>query len=165
MSDGDEGGSGPATGGPFLLDVMLGSLASYLRMCGHDTAYALDRGVEADGDVLDLASAEGRTVLTRDVGLARRADRSILLTERDPRNQLRELAAAGVALDLRERPSRCGRCNGPVEPVPAEEATPDYAPEPSETPQRRCTVCGQVFWKGSHWDRVRETLAGLDAEE
>jgi hypothetical protein len=156
--------SDPATDGPFLLDVMLGSLASYLRMCGYDTVYALDRGVEADEAVLDLAHEEGRTVLTRDVQLAGRADRSVLLTERDPTDQLRELAAAGVALDLEGRPSRCGRCNGPVEAVAAEEATPDYAPDPSETPQWRCTACGQVFWKGSHWDRVRETLAGLDLE-
>ena len=163
-----EGGSGtdagPATGGPFLLDVMLGKLATYLRMCGYDAAYALDRGVEADGAVLDLALAEGRTLLTRDVRLARRADRSVLLTERDPIDQLRELAAAGVRLDLDERPSRCGRCNAPVEPVPADGTSPPYAPDPSEVPQWRCTECGQVFWKGSHWDRVRETLAGLDEE-
>ena len=162
----DEGGlaSGPptATEGPFLLDVMLGKLASYLRMCGYDAAYALDRGAEADEDVLALARAEGRTLLTRDVDLAGRADRSMLLTERDPVDQLRELVASGTPLDLDERPSRCGRCNGPVEPVPADETTPAYAPDPSETPQWRCTACGQVFWKGSHWDRVRETLDRLD---
>jgi uncharacterized protein with PIN domain len=144
---------------------MLGTLASYLRMCGYDTAYALDRGVEADGDVLALARAEGRTLLTRDVRLAGRAERSVLLTEREPTEQLRELAAAGVGLTLQERPSRCGRCNGSLEPVSADAGTPDYAPEPSETPQWRCTECGQVFWKGSHWSRVRETLAGLDAGE
>ena len=37
-----------------LLDAMLGKLATYLRMCGHDAAYALDRGVEADDAVRDL---------------------------------------------------------------------------------------------------------------
>lgn len=162
--------TGPADGagtddglqGPFLLDVMLGKLASYLRMCGYDAAYALDRGVEADEEVLDLARAEGRTLLTRDVELAGRAGRSLLLTEREPVDQLRELATAGVALDLDERPSRCGRCNGPVERVPDDASTPTYAPDTAETPQWRCTDCGQVFWRGSHWDRVRETLAGID---
>jgi uncharacterized protein with PIN domain len=144
---------------------MLGTLASYLRMCGYDASYALDRGVEADEEVFSLARSEGRTLLTRDVQLAARAERSLLLTEREPVDQLRELADAGVSLALDERPSRCGRCNGPVEPVPAGTSTPAYAPDPSETPQWRCTECGQVFWKGSHWDRVRETLAGVDEEE
>jgi len=64
-------------------------------------------------------------------------------------------------LDLDDRPSRCGRCNGPVELLSDDAETPEYAPDPSETPQWRCTACGQVFWRGSHWDRVRETLAGL----
>ena len=158
------GRRGADSTGPLLLDVMLGKLASYLRMCGYDAAYALDRGVEADAELLDLARAEGRTLLTRDVGLSRRADRSVLLRERDPVAQLRELRAAGIPLDLDERPSRCGRCNGRVERVPDGVETPDYAPDLSKTAQWRCVDCGRVFWKGSHWDRVRETLAGLDPE-
>jgi len=163
VTDAREARSGPddRPTGPFLLDAMLGKLATYLRMCGYDAAYALDRDVEADGEVLALARAEGRTLLTRDVDLAARADRSLLLTERDPTDRLRELAAAGVPLDLDDRPSRCGRCNGPVELLSDDTETPEYAPDPSETPQWRCTACGQVFWRGSHWDRVRETLAGL----
>ena len=144
---------------------MLGKLASYLRMCGYDATYALDRGIEADEELLDIAKREGRTLLTRDVQLAGRAQRSLLLTEREPVDQLRELASAGVALDLDERPARCGRCNGPVERVPGDVSTPAYAPDPAETPQWRCTDCGQVFWKGSHWARVRETLGGVGADE
>lgn len=60
----------------FLCDVMLGSLVSYLRMCGYDAAYALDRGVEADDRLLDIARAEDRTLLTRDRRLAARAQAS-----------------------------------------------------------------------------------------
>ena len=45
---------------------MCGKLATYLRMCGHDTAYALDRGVEDDDALLAIAEAEGRTPVTRD---------------------------------------------------------------------------------------------------
>lgn len=37
----------------FLLDAMLGKLATYLRMCGHDTIYLLDETGE-DGDVTQL---------------------------------------------------------------------------------------------------------------
>jgi len=35
-----------------LLDTMLGKLATYLRMCGYDAAYALDEGVESDDALL-----------------------------------------------------------------------------------------------------------------
>jgi uncharacterized protein with PIN domain len=145
--------------GPFLCDVMCGKLAVYLRMCGYDTAYALDREVEADDRVLALAETEGRTLLTRDRQLAERAD-GVLLTERTIDGQLRELRDAGVVLALAGTPAYCGTCNGPVEGVAPEESTPEYAPDARETDVWRCRHCGQYFWKGSHWDRVKETLRG-----
>jgi uncharacterized protein with PIN domain len=140
---------------------MCGKLASYLRMAGYDTAYALDREVEDDDRLRVIAREEGRSLLTRDVELAERTDGALLLRAREPRDQLRELAAAGLALGLAERPGRCGRCNGVLERVPATGSTPAYAPATDEVQQWRCRACEQVFWKGSHWDRVAETFAGL----
>jgi uncharacterized protein with PIN domain len=145
---------------PFLVDAMCGTLATYLRFCGYDAAYALDRGVEADDEVLALAEAEDRTLVTRDAALAERAgDRGLLLTSRDVADQLTELAEAGLDLSVADRPSRCGDCNGPLEPVPADASTPAYAPDPETTPQWRCRRCGRHFWKGSHYERVAETLS------
>jgi hypothetical protein len=142
-----------------LLDAMLGDLRSYLRMCGHDAAYALDRGVEADDELLAWARDEGRVLVTRDRDLAARAERSVLVESRDTREGLRALRAAGVALSLEDSPTRCGRCNGDVERVdPA--GVPEYVPD-DEDRVWRCRDCGQHFWKGSHWDEVRETLADL----
>ncbi|MFB6183221.1 MAG: Mut7-C RNAse domain-containing protein [Haloarculaceae archaeon] len=144
-----------------LLDVMLGKLATYLRMCGYDAAYALDRGVEDDDAVAALADEEGRTLLTRDRSLAAAADASVLVTARDVRDQLRELAAGGFVLQLDDEPRYCGACNGPVEAVDRTEPTPEYAPDPDTERVWRCRDCGQHFWKGSHWDDVAETLASL----
>ena len=146
---------------PLLLDAMLGKLATYLRMCGYDAAYALDRDAEADEDLLALATTERRRLVTRNEGLARNVDDAVLLTERAVDDQLRELAAAGFALELSEEPVRCGTCNAPVERVDRTEPTPEYAPEPGETPVWRCRDCGQHFWKGSHWADMAETLAEL----
>ncbi len=137
---------------------MLGKLATYLRICGHDAAYALDRGVEADDAVADLAASEGRTLLTRDESLARDVDDAILLTARDVGEQLRELSAAGVDVSIADPPRRCGRCNGPLDRVAAAVDLPTYAPDPADTGVWRCLDCGQCFWKGSHWDDVRERL-------
>ncbi|MBC9985530.1 MULTISPECIES: Mut7-C RNAse domain-containing protein [unclassified Haloferax] len=158
-----------------LLDVMLGKLATYLRMCGYDAEYALDGGDEtedgADGardprtdpgddNLLARADAEGRVLLTRDVRLAERAPRNVLLAEREPLAQLRELEAVGFAVSLDEEPSGCGVCNGRVEAVGRDEPVPDYAPDPGETALWRCRDCGQVFWRGSHWRDVETRLNG-----
>ncbi|WP_338741658.1 Mut7-C RNAse domain-containing protein [Haloplanus salilacus] len=142
----------------FLLDAMLGTLATYLRMCGHDAAYALDRGVEADDAVRALADREGRTLVTRDADLAARTEGAIRLTARDVEAQCEELRAAGVRLSLPDRPRRCGRCNGRLERVDPTAETPDHAPDPSETRVWRCERCGTEFWIGSHWDDVARRL-------
>jgi len=156
-----------------LLDAMCGGLRGFLRMCGHDAAYALERGSEDDKAVLAIADAEDRTVVTRDEQLAARADDAVLLSEHEPVDQLVELAAAGLDLRLDAEPSRCGRCNGRLERVGGDEpiddaddvdrdARPDYVPDDIDD-LWRCRDCGQYFWKGSHWERVERTLAEVRA--
>ncbi|WP_049921218.1 Mut7-C RNAse domain-containing protein [Halopiger djelfimassiliensis] len=147
-----------------LLDVMCGGLDSYLRMCNHDTVYAGDRGLEADDALRALARKERRTLITRDVALANRATNAILLESRSVEGQLSELAAAGVELRLAAEPAFCGRCNGPLEPVAESVSTPEYAPDPAAVDVRRCRGCGQYFWRGSHWERVAETLSRIDRD-
>ena len=95
-----------------LVDVMCGRLATYLRMCGYDAAYALDRDAESDEAVLSWAREEDRTVVTRDERLAAAAPAAICLTSRDVRDQLAELRDAGLDLTLPDEPTRCSRCNG-----------------------------------------------------
>jgi uncharacterized protein with PIN domain len=145
----------------FLLDTMLGKLATYLRMCGYDAAYTLDDGIEDDDAILARLRESDRTLLTRSHTLADRAPDAILVQSPAVEDQLRELAAAGIDLSLAAEPSRCGVCNGPVERVGHGERTPDYAPDPAEVDVWRCTECGQHFWQGSHWDDVAATLSEL----
>lgn len=151
-----------------LLDTMCGKLATYLRMCGFDAAYALDAGAgksrdsrDAPGDDELLTRAEDRRLVTRDRQLAERAGDAVLVESRVVEDQLAELEAAGFNLSLPDEPARCGNCNGRVTSVEQTEPTPEYAPAPTETDVWRCVDCGQHFWKGSHWDDVAETLAGM----
>ena len=130
-------------------------------MCGYDTAYALDRGVKADDSVADLARAEERTVITRDADLAERVDDVIFLTEREIRDQLRALQARGIELSLATEPVYCGRCNGPLVAVSPDQPLPEYVPDDFAETVVRCDQCDQHFWRGSHWEDVRETLASL----
>ncbi|WP_123537246.1 DUF5615 family PIN-like protein [Halosimplex salinum] len=151
----------PAVETALLLDTMLGKLATYLRMCGYDAAYAGERGIEDDEDVLAVAHTEGRVLVTRDRDLAARAERSQLLSTREVTEQLRELRRSGFDVELAPEPSRCSACNGPLERVDRTEPTPEYAPETHEETVWRCRNCGQHFWKGSHWDDVAGTLDDL----
>lgn len=139
-----------------FLDVMVGKLSTYLRMCGYDTAYALDRGVEDDDTILELVDSEGRTLLTRDVRLAERADESLLLESLDVVDQLRELEDRDFDLSLAD-PGRCSDCNGEL--VRDDGPPPDHAPVGKTV--WRCRNCGKRFWKGSHWESVERTLSSL----
>lgn len=141
-----------------LVDVMLGKLLVYLRICGYDAATVADRDVGNDEAIREVAHGEGRTLLSRDVSLVAGSPDAVLLNEHDIRDQLAALRTAGFELTIADPPTRCGRCNGVLEPVPAGTTRPAYAPSPAEFDCWRCTDCGQFFWKGSHWDRVNETL-------
>ncbi|ACV49092.1 MULTISPECIES: Mut7-C RNAse domain-containing protein [Halomicrobium] len=148
-----------------LLDVMCGTLATYLRMCGYDAAYALDRDIAPDAPdeaLLVLARREGRRIVTRDRDLASRSPDAILLDGRAIETQLSELSDAGFELAVDDEPAYCGDCNGRLDAVDADRSTPDYAPKPDETDVWRCRACGQHFWRGSHWDDVAETIAEIE---
>ncbi|ELZ08254.1 hypothetical protein C479_12983 [Halovivax asiaticus JCM 14624] len=76
--------------------------------------------------------------------------------------QLAAVATTGIDLTLPDEPTRCGRCNGRLEAVEPAASTPDYAPAADEERCWRCRDCEQHFWRGSHWDRVNETLAAIE---
>jgi uncharacterized protein with PIN domain len=140
-----------------LLDVMLGKLATYLRMCGYDTLYAQDEGVEADDAIRELADADERRLVTRDRELADRTDGAVLLDSQGIDEQLREFAVAGFTVELPEQPERCSVCNGQVNALKESDPRPEHAPD-EIAPIWQCRDCGQHFWKGSHWERVTEIV-------
>ena len=158
--DADHAAEPAATEPPrVLVDVMCGTLVTYIRMCGYDALYALDRGIEADDELAALAAETDRTLLTRDRALAARIEDAVRLTERDVLDQLCELNAAGYPIELADEPTRCGACNGPVERVAPDAPRPSYVPADGPDRHWRCRDCGQWFWKGSHWASVAERLA------
>jgi uncharacterized protein with PIN domain len=142
----------------FLADEMLGSLARWLRIIGYDTTYAKDLN---DRDVLELARSEGRILLTRDHQLAERAgERGLLVTSTALDEQLEQVAAA-YGLKMDEPMSRCTVCNGPLRAAGGEEVE-GRVPERVRSSHHEfyvCQNCGQVYWKGSHWDRINIRLS------
>ena len=55
----------------FIADVMLGTLARWLRILGYDTSY---ENFIDDNELVQICHLEGRIALTRDRRLARRKD-------------------------------------------------------------------------------------------
>lgn len=141
----------------FVVDVHLGRLASYLRLLGFDCLYRND---SRDDDLLEISRSQQRILLSRDTGLLKRAAlvHGAFLHATDPRRQLREICDR-YGLDARFAPfTRCPRCNSPVQPRrDATATTGEAARDPSLF--SRCGNCGQLYWPGSHLDRLRLRLA------
>jgi len=146
----------------FVADAHLGALARLLRMAGFDTLY--DNRYR-DGEIADLAAAEGRIVLTRDRELLklRHITHGCYLHALVPVQQFAELVHR---LDLvgSMRPfSLCLECNRPLRAV-AKAAVADRLPPSVRTGHDRfstCDACGRIYWEGSHWRRMRDRLAAL----
>jgi uncharacterized protein with PIN domain len=142
-------------------DEMLGRLARYLRIVGMDTAYRT--GLD-DEELLRCAATEHRTVITRDRGLARRADGAVLLASVAIEDQWRELHARFPQIPTEPRFERCTLCNGPLGPLSPEDTLATVSAVParvrdSGTSLYRCASCGHVYWEGSHTASVRRRLA------
>ena len=153
----------------FLADAMLGKLARWLRVLGADTLY---NPAEDDRDLVRIADAEQRVLLTRDRHLVEhlRPERSLLLDTGTPLDQLRQVIG-----DLELTPpaglfTRCMNCNRLLCNLPEEEARL-HVPEESRAwsgsapgsasapgPVRQCPECRRVYWPGSHTRRMRQLL-------
>jgi uncharacterized protein with PIN domain len=144
----------------FVVDAMLGTLAKWLRILGYDAAY--DPGLD-DYQLMRLARAEDRVLLTRDRELARRRGiQTLLIRSEVLEEQLRQLRSE---LDLQPAASfsRCPVCNELLASLDREAArsrVPAYVARTQER-FRLCPGCGRVYWRGSHWQQMEERLEAL----
>jgi uncharacterized protein with PIN domain len=150
----------------FVLDVHLGKLAAYLRMLGFDALY---RSCYTDPELVRISSAERRVLLTRDRGLLKHGavTHAYWLRETDSRRQAAEVIRR---FDLAHsvRPfTRCMACNGVIEPVSKEHVHDLLPPRTAELQDefRRCPECGRVYWKGTHYERMRRWIEELTSSE
>jgi uncharacterized protein with PIN domain len=146
----------------FVLDGHLGRLAAYLRALGVDAAH--DRDAD-DASIALKAADEGRVVLTRDVGLLKRAlvRHGWWVRSDDPRTQFRDVVAR-FGLAARASPfTRCLACNGVLESAPSDSVV---AAVPERVLRRvksyaRCPGCRRVFWRGTHHRDLSALIGSL----
>ncbi len=146
----------------FILDGHLGRLAAYLRMLGFDCLYESDY---EDEELAEIAQGEDRILLSRDRRLLMRkaVTYGYCLRSLDSLEQLSEVIRR---FDLAKRIvpfHRCLRCNHPLEPV-AKEAVLDRL-EPLTRLYfdefQICPACKQIYWKGSHYERMEGLIEQL----
>jgi len=147
----------------FVADAMLGRLARWLRILGYDTLY---NAAWDDPYLVRLARAEGRVLLTRDTGLARRRGVRVLLVEGEMLDEQIAHLRRVLGIAARAAYSRCPVCNGELRPVSKEIMRGRVPPYVFATQQvfRVCPDCGRAYWRGTHWERMREVLAGWEKD-
>jgi uncharacterized protein with PIN domain len=143
----------------FVADAHLGRLARHLRFLGYDTLY---HNAWHDRELVERARAEQRIVLTRDRELLKRRDvtHGCYLHATAPLEQLRELVQR-LELHAPGAEPRCLECNGTLEAVPKEAVDHRLPPRTRAAFDAfwRCAGCDRVYWRGSHWQRLRGRLA------
>jgi uncharacterized protein with PIN domain/sulfur carrier protein ThiS len=153
--------AGPAEPAPrrFVLDVHLGALARLLRLAGIDAD--LDPARD-DAGIAAFAASEGRTVLTRDVGLLKRSvvRHGAFVRNERPFAQWVEVGRRFALGDVAAPFTRCMMCNGALARVGRDDAAPLV---PDGVAERhgdflRCAACGRVYWPGSHHARLTAIL-------
>jgi uncharacterized protein with PIN domain len=146
----------------FILDVHLGRLSKYLRLCGFD---ALFEHYFTDNEIIELSVKEHRIILTRDRGLLKnkRVTRGYWIRSRKPDEQLKEVLNRFDLKDDLHPFTRCLECNGTVADVPKEEIIDKLLPNTRNLFDgfKRCRVCGKIYWEGSHYERMKSFLESL----
>jgi len=146
----------------FVLDTHLGKLAAYLRMLGFDSSYRNDC---QDAELAHISTSQQRTLLSRDRGLLKRSvvTRGYLVRGAHPREQLMEVVRR-FDLSRSMAPFRqCLQCNAPLRPV-ANEMVKDRLPLQTRQQYDQfqlCPECGRVYWKGSHYQRMKALIERL----
>lgn len=155
-------GSKPAPEPCFILDNHLGQLAIYLRMLGFDCLYRNDY---QDEELSQVASQQGRILLTRDRRLLMRKVivYGCCIRNHDPRQQVLEVMRRFKLFDKIAPFQRCLRCNHPLQPVSKESVLDRLEPLTKQYYEEfhLCPACNQVYWKGSHFERMQSLIESV----
>ncbi len=146
----------------FIVDVNLGKLARNLRLIGLDTLYD---NTFSDREIVSIARAQKRIILTRDVGLLKHKDvnHGYWVRVTSPANQIIEVINKFDLISAIDPFSICLECNGKIDPVKKEDIADDLLPRTRDLFDEfyQCQNCGKIYWKGSHYEKMLKTITRL----
>lgn len=150
----------------FMADINVGKLARLLRLTGYDTL--IFKGTH-DSDMITLAELEERVVLTRDTQIMKRRIiasgqvKAILIESDEPEEQLRQVnKTLNLSGDIMPF-TICLECNVPLVEKQKEDVmglVPEYVYKTQDR-YTACPACGRIYWRGTHWQAMRERLKCL----
>ena len=146
----------------FVLDTQLGKLAKRLRMLGFDTLYHNDF---KETDLIKISASENRILLTRNKKLLKRRciDRGFWIRTTEPDSQVREIVKRLDLFSQCHPFTRCLECNTPVKSVSKKKILGLLKHQTAAyfDTFTQCSACGKVYWKGSHYERMRQFLRSI----
>ena len=147
----------------FIVDNNVGKLAKWLRIMGYDTLFF--NGTN-DADLVAMALAEGRVILTRDTQIMRRRVvtsgqlKAILINSDEPEQQMHQVIDT-LNLDCQFRPfALCLECNQPLLERSKQEVKDLVPPFVFQTQSQymECPACHRIYWRGTHWQAMTRKL-------
>ena len=150
------------------VDINVGNLTKWLRVMGYDTLFPKEID---DNGLVRIALRDGRILVTRDSGFARRRAvrlgqlQVVEISGDDLDGQLRQLALE-LDLGLQGIFSRCVLCNELLAKVLREDVAGRLPPYVHRTQRnfRECPNCLRLYWQGTHWSNMVSTLTRVREE-
>ena len=98
----------------------------------------------------------------RDASYAIESFKTLLILSEHVLDQLMELVKS-YDISLTPINTRCPRCNGSLKPIEKKLVEGRVPPESFRafTDFWICRECEAVYWKGSHWAQIEETLENI----
>lgn len=150
----------------FIVDANIGKMTKNLRMFGFDTHYDFDL---PDKEIVNLAEREKRIILSRDVGLLKRKNAiyGYFVRSTNIEEQISEVIKRYKLYNLFNPLTLCLECNGFIKPIDKSEvgASLDEGVLKDYDEFFKCDNCNKFFWKGSHYDKMVESVKKWKSNE
>ncbi|MFH1965278.1 MAG: Mut7-C RNAse domain-containing protein [Acidobacteriota bacterium] len=150
----------------FVLDVHLGKLARSLRMLGFDTLYQKDYTPD---EVIVLSLSGKRIIISKSRNLLKRKEitHGYCLNSSDSEMQTKLVIKRFDLGDNIDPFTRCMECNSTLDII-ARDKVIDKIPLKVKERQNEfkyCTQCRKIYWKGSHYVKMREKIRRLTVDD
>ncbi len=147
-------------------DALVLRLGRWLRFIGFDV---ITPDASDDVALIQAARDAGALLLTRDRGICARKGVDAMYIESDElEEQLRQVVGALGRPSGDSAMSRCSLCNTVLGTVARGDLGGlDLAEQPPEKVLEEydefwhCLSCRKLYWRGSHYDKILKTIAGL----
>jgi uncharacterized protein with PIN domain len=149
-----------------MVDENVGKLAKLLRLLGYDTVYFTG---ENDTQMVNMALAEKRIILTRDTHIFERrliisGKVKALPVKSDKVDEQIQQVFQELNLHPRIQPfTVCLECNRQLIPRTKDEIRERVPPYVFQTQKEyvECPQCHRLYWKGTHWEAMTRSLKKL----